>query len=159
MAAGGPFLTFRRPDGTGGMMDQATAAFIRSTAGAPTQQSLDAIFKQATTVRYQRILPAGNRGIWETVIELSTAPLIEELRECLRISPTDGHLMSFPMNQLALFDGERSLAAIGIVPESLRWDHAWKTDALLVEPEALRAFLQRNGIEVDQSLIDLLPGS
>lgn len=141
-----PFLPFRYVSGGQGVIDQQTVAFLRSNAPQPAQSILDELVDRSTRVRISELVIHGNRGIFEPILEISAPEDRAALRSALRIEASEGHLMSFEDRRLEFFAGEHSLATLGLIGAYvLRWSNCWKTDAHLLDSDAIAEFFADRG--------------
>jgi hypothetical protein len=139
------FLSFRRPDGSAGMIDQETASFFRSTKPLPAQADIDQLFTTASRVQFLELIFENRTGAFVPRLTL-TAEQLPELRQHLQIHESLGHLMTFPQHRLDFYAADALIASVQIVAAFvLRWPDRWKTDAQLSNPRSLAAFLNSHG--------------
>lgn len=140
------FLPFRYLSGGNGMIDQRTAAFLRSNLPQPTQSVLDELVDRSTRIQILESVLHGNKINFEPILEISAPEDRAALRSALRIEASEGHMMSFEDRRLEFFAGEHSLATLGLIRAYvLRWSNRWKNDAHLLDPEAIAEFLAVRG--------------
>lgn len=140
------FLSMRYPAGGGGMIDQQTASFLRSSAPEPSQAVLDALLDRTDGVILKELVVREKIGNWEPVLEITSPAHLASLRSALRINPTQGHLMSAPSHALECRASDNSVVTLELVGLFvLRWPGRWKSDATLAEPDALADFFSSLG--------------
>jgi tetratricopeptide (TPR) repeat protein len=117
----------------------------------PRQADLDAILPRADRVR---VLDGGlypDEPIGTTVLAESADPqLLAALRDALRVREDRAafeHVESLGGPTLELYAAGDRLAALALLPgQRLRWPR-WRHDAPVRDPDALRAVLQRLGVD------------
>jgi hypothetical protein len=140
------FVSFRRADGSKGMVDQQTLAFLRSPNGPAIQNDLDALFATATRVQYLETVWQDRTGSFQPRLVFSDAGTLADLRNAMAIREGfDGHLMSIGECRMDFFAGDECVAKIEILGALLRWSKRWKSDAPLLDPGALASMLKANG--------------
>lgn len=140
------FLSFRRPDGSAGMIDQLTTAYLRSPHSEPNQTDLDKLISTTSRVQIMEMVFLDNRGTFQPRLEFAKANDLSMLWKCLAIQPTSWHLMMIGEVCIEFYNLEERLARIEIVGTNLlRWSERWKTDARLTNPILLAEFLQSQG--------------
>lgn len=138
-------------DGRPVLLTRAVAEWFVSGALRPRQEDLDRVLDGATRVRVLvRNTVRGDRSreaSEDTVhADVSDPTALEELRSCLRILDTGGHMLCPTDLALEVHGPEGSRALIGVIDIALlRWRDRWKTDAQLVAPEALGEWIARHG--------------
>lgn len=148
-------LSFRRQDGSAGMIDQLTAAFLRSSSSEPDQADLDKLFARTSCVRIMEMVFQDNIGSFQPRLELTKADDLSMLWKCLAIEPTSWHLMMIGEFCIEFCDVDEPVARIEIVGTNiLRWSERWKTDAQLTNPKGLAEFLQSQGFARLRDVLD-----
>lgn len=145
-----PMLPFSRPDGAGGIMDQGTAAYLRSKAGKPAARDLADLFTRVTRVELRRLVAVERRTESRKQLEVSERRDIQQLGACLAIDEDDdiGHLMTWGHWIFDCFDREQKVAELAIVAHGfLRWTGRWRDDARLVSSGAMADFLAERGVD------------
>jgi hypothetical protein len=129
------------------MVDQTTAAFVRSALPEPRQRDLDRVLERTTSVGVSELVFRNGKGTFQPVLTAAAGDALAELAASLRIVPESfGHLMSVESHRLECFAGEQLLCTILLVgPSVLRWPDRWKSDAPLAEPEALADYFAARG--------------
>lgn len=134
-----------------GIMDQVTAEYLASQAPAPTQQSIDSLLQRVTRVRivpFETILQGAS--IQRTLLDTSDPASLASFRDCFAIVEdpvTFGHCMCPGNPHIELYAGEELVATLGYHHGfAIRWD-AWKSDAVLKEPERLLDWMSARGVE------------
>lgn len=136
-----PFLSLKYPSGGGGMIDQQTASFLRSSAPEPSQAMLDATLERIDRAILKELVFREKVRNWEPVLEITAPADLASLRSALRINSTQGHLMSIPSHALECRAADNSVATLELFGlYVLRWPDRWKSDAILTEPDALADF-------------------
>src|SRR5262249_6326847 len=87
------FLSFRRRDGSAGMIDQLTAAYLRSQHPEPNQLDLDKLISTTSRVQIMEMIFQDNIGKLQPALELTKADELSMLWKCLVINPTSWHLL------------------------------------------------------------------
>lgn len=140
------FLGFRRPDGSAGMIDQMTAAYLRSQNLQPAQTDLDELFAKTTRIQIMEMVFEDRTGRFHPRLEFTGADDLSALRKCLAIEPSTGHLMMIGEVCLEFYQQEEFVARIEVVGNCiLRWSERWKNDAYLTDPLILAEFLKSQG--------------
>jgi hypothetical protein len=133
-----------------GKMDQLTAAYLQSTAPAPSQRTLDAMLGQVSRIRVLDDGMSAGKPLGSTVLlDSSDSEGIAALRPCLTISEdpdTFGHCMCLGDNAIECYADQELLATIGLHHGiSIRWD-VWKDDGQLQDGQALLNWLADRGV-------------
>lgn len=150
-----PFLSFRRADGSAGMVDQVTVEYLRSRHSQPDQTDLDSLFARTTRVRLMEMVFEGNTGRFQPRLEFTSAEELSALKTCLTVRPADGHLMTFGEFNLEFYVYNELAAQIEIVRHCLlRWSGRWKNDAYLIDPIGLAEFFKSHGFAAFRESID-----
>jgi len=138
------------PGGGRVMVDREMAAYLRSRAPQPSQQSLDAVLRSARSCRIiengvRSGEPVGKNILWE----VRGPSLLSELRRFLTIvDGPAGHCMCYGDTAFEFLDrsGKR-IAVLGLHHgKTIRWN-AWRDDAALVNGLALLQWLSSHGIQ------------
>lgn len=116
---------------------------------APSEGTLDQLFTGATRVR---VLDGGVSGGQPTgnaaLLTITRTDEITELRECLRIGKSGFHCMCLGSQAIEVRGAEGVRAVIGLHHgQSIRWEPAWKSDAMLADGRRLLEWLAARGVE------------
>jgi hypothetical protein len=150
------FLGFRHPDGSAGMVDQLTLAYLRSPHSSPSQTDLDQLFANTTRVEIMELVFEHNVGSFKPRLEFTSRDDLSALRRRLEIDarPT-GHLMTIGDVILAFYQAGHLVARVEIVGYALlRWPDRWKDDGALADPNLLADFLESRGFAKLRQSID-----
>lgn len=140
------FLGFRRPDGSAGMVDQMTVAYLRSQNSQPSQSDLDALFARATWLQVMEMVFEGRTGSYRPRLKFTNADDLSALRKCLTVESSTGHLMMIGDVCLEFYQQEELVARVEVVGNCvLRWSDRWKNDAYLTTPIIFADFLRAHG--------------
>jgi hypothetical protein len=142
-----PLISFRRPDGSGGLVDQKTLAFLRSEKPKASQRALDALFESATRIVYLEMTRETGARAFEPKLTMDESETLERLKRCLAVHPGGGaHLMSIATARLDFYRGQNVIAQIEVVRRMvLRCKAKWQDDAMLVDGRALAGFFRDRG--------------
>ena len=141
------FLSFRRPNGSAGMIDQTTAAFLRSPLGRPRRQDLTNLFATSTRIQLAELVFENERGTFRPSLAFTDPADRAALHAALLFHKRSyGHLMTFGNWRLDFFREDTPIAQIDLVALSfLRWPDRWKSDVALIDPRALANFFESRG--------------
>src|SRR5947209_9938226 len=90
MTSESSFTAFQRPDGSRGLMDQATLKFLRSAAPRPSQESLNSVLDKTTHAVISRLEVVNGVGTYQPVLELADPADLAELARCMHIESSGG---------------------------------------------------------------------
>src|SRR5262245_58669888 len=82
------FVSFRRPDGSGGIVDQITIAYLRSKQSEPVQSDLDELFAKVTRVELMDMVFEGGIGRFQPRLGFATCDDLSALQQYLTINAT-----------------------------------------------------------------------
>ncbi|MFO7733390.1 MAG: hypothetical protein R6X21_07030 [Candidatus Aminicenantes bacterium] len=142
------FYKFRRPDGGISIVDQMTVDYLRSTAPAPCQESLDVLFRSVRKVRVYKGGSFGKEPGGELLLEADGQGDFDTLSEALRIKDGPaGHCMCFgdPTIELLGESSERLAIITCHHGHMIRWGF-WKDDAELINGPLLLDWLAARGV-------------
>jgi hypothetical protein len=145
----GYFHPLKMPDGRVALVDQTYLDYVRSTAPAPTQASLEKLLAHITRVR---LIDAGmgepGAKPGPVLFDSSAPETLTALRQHLAIveDPAGfGHCMCFGSQTFELYQGQALAGAIGLHHGvRIRWA-AWKDDAPLADPQGLLRWMDGLG--------------
>jgi hypothetical protein len=140
------FVSFRRPDGSAGMIDQPTLSYLRSPNPEPSQSDLEELFRRTSHVQIMELEFQGQKGLFQPKIALHEREKIDGLQNALTIQNAGGHLMTFGHVRFDLYANSDLIAHLQVVrPSVLRWSDRWNSDAVIMNPGALAEFLKSQG--------------
>jgi hypothetical protein len=129
------------------MVDQQTAAFLRSDLSDPSQDVLDSVLARTIMVTLKELVFHEGRGTFQDVLKITSPEAVARLRSVLRLRAEPmGHLMTHESHQLECHAGKESLATILLIgPSVVRWPNRWKSDAVFADSDAVAAFFLSEG--------------
>jgi hypothetical protein len=136
-------MGFSRPDGSKGLADAETIAFLRNQARpAPSDADIQQLFAQTTRVTIQPAL----QGSTEPRAELCAAEEIRQLASVLSVRSTEAHVMSPPSFLMDLYAGDKCIASLHLVSYGVLRSDRWRCDAGLTNVGGLVTLLDAFGI-------------
>jgi hypothetical protein len=149
------FLSFKRPDGSAGMIDQLTVAYLRSQHSQPAQTDLDQLFATTARIQFMEMVFEDRTGRFQPRLEFTKTDDLSALRRCLVIEASTGHAMMMGEFCFEFYHLDGLVARIEIVGTGLlRWSDRWKNDAYLTDPLILAEFLKSHGFAKLRETID-----
>jgi hypothetical protein len=129
------------------LIDQATAAYLRSDCPRPSQADLDELFRTSTGVEVMELVFEARVGKFQPRLILTGPADLVALQTALAIADQScGHLMTFGDVCLVFHRLDRTTARIEVVAGiHLRWTDRWQDDARLADPRALADVLASRG--------------